>query len=64
MATSAGVSEHVHLNMGWDWRYTARQVREPRTFGNDTLGYCLEILHRQLKYHTSKFGGSNIFLRL
>lgn len=64
MATSAGVSEHVHLNMGWDWRYTAQQVKEPRTFGNDTLCYCLEILHRQLKYHTSKFGGSNILLRL
>lgn len=48
MAMSAGVSEHVHLNTGWDWRYTARQVKEPKTFGSDTRGYCLEILHRQL----------------
>lgn len=61
MAMSAGVSEHIHLNMGWDWRYTAWQVKEPKTLANDTLSYCLEILHRQLKYHTFKFGGNNIF---
>lgn len=42
----------------------AWQVKEPKTFGSDTLGYRLEISHRQLKYHTSKFGGNHIFPRL
>lgn len=57
MATSAGASEHVHLNMGltgkgtqhfWQWH--------PRfLFGN---------FAQKVRYHTSQIGGNNTFPRL